>query len=76
MEAARFITQSLKNDSSKEGQKTLCDILLDADITEFLCEAMATMQNHLLEYVPPINTIYVNQVSSMFLIQEDYNMNY
>jgi hypothetical protein len=25
----------------------------------------------LLEYVPPINKIYVNQVSAMFLLQED-----
>jgi hypothetical protein len=71
MEAVCFITQSLKNDACKEGQKTLHDILLDADITEFLCEAMATLHSHLLEYVPPINKIYVNQVSAMFLLQED-----
>jgi hypothetical protein len=56
MEAVCFITQSLKDDVSKEGQKTLHDSLLDADITEFLCEAMATMHSHLLEYVSPINT--------------------
>jgi hypothetical protein len=55
MEAVTFITQSLKADG-EEGRrvcqmKTLQDILLDADITEFLCEAMATVHTHLLEYV-------------------------
>jgi hypothetical protein len=56
MEAVTFITQSLKTDVGEEGRrllqmKTLQDILLDADITEFLCEAMATVHTHLLEYV-------------------------
>lgn len=56
MEAVTFITQSLKTDVGEEGKrlcqmKTLQDILLDADITEFLCEAMATVHTHLLEYV-------------------------
>jgi hypothetical protein len=56
MEAVIFITRSLKADVDDEGRrlcqmKTLQDILLDADITEFLCEAMATVHTHLLEYV-------------------------
>lgn len=56
MEAVTFITQSLKTDVGEEERrlrqmKTLQDILLDADITEFLCEAMATVHTHLLEYV-------------------------
>jgi len=56
MEAVTFITQSLKTDVGEEGRrlrqmKTLQDILLDADITDFLCEAMATVHTHLLEYV-------------------------
>lgn len=70
MEAVCFITQSLKNDANKEGQKTLHDILLDADIIEFICEAMATLHCHLLEYVPPIHQTFVDQVFPMFLIQE------
>lgn len=56
MEAVSLITQSLRADVTKEGssmcQITLRDVLLDADITEFLCEAMATVHSHLLEYVP------------------------
>jgi hypothetical protein len=53
MEAISFITQSLEADVIKDGSslKTLRDVFLDADITEFLCEAMATVHNHLLEYV-------------------------
>jgi hypothetical protein len=56
MEAVTFITQSLMADVGEEGRrlcqmKTLQDVLLDADITEFLCEAMATVHTHLLEYV-------------------------
>ena len=56
MEAVSFITHYLKTDVDEEGRrlrqmKTLQDILLDADITEFLCEAMATVHTHLLEYV-------------------------
>jgi hypothetical protein len=59
MEAVSFITQTLKADVIKEGSslyqiKSLRDVFLDADITEFLCEAMATMHNHLLEYVSSI----------------------
>ena len=56
MEAVTSITHSFKTDVDEEGRrlrqmKTLQDILLDADITEFLCEAMATVHTHLLEYV-------------------------
>ncbi|XP_023706011.1 uncharacterized protein LOC111863703 isoform X2 [Cryptotermes secundus] len=56
MEAVSLITQSLKADVTKEGSsmcqiKTLRDVLLDADITEFLCEAMATVHSHLLEAI-------------------------
>lgn len=73
MEAVSFITLSLKADVTKEGSsvcqiKTLRDVLLDADITEFLCEAMATVHSHLLEYVPSSNNICVNQIYTILLI--------
>jgi hypothetical protein len=76
MEAVNFIAQSLKADVSKGGSsmcqvKSLRDILLDADITEFLCEAMATVHSHLLEYVSSVK-FCVNQMPTHFLCSKTY----